>query len=509
VNTITTETTQPKQTGVGKIRHRLLTLPPAAATISLIAYAILNIVFIYLMSYNPILGIAGAIVLNLTVLLFLRSRYAFPIYILVAGPSLALKAFGSSGTLSRLFIGDLIFAFVVGVWILQIILPARKSGKKLLDTSLLLPLVCLILIGIISIIYSHLYPDPNVVYQFPHSTTSIYVTNAAEITLLLGLPMFLILVPALMRSLRDVKWAIGAYTAIGYVYALLTILAGPLGLGSHEVILGNVRPKVLGEDSSTLGTLILVFTCVSLAQALYAKKTNARVFWWVTTAIFSLAVIMSFGREAWVGLFLVTVVMLFLRTKSWAVLLMFFIPLLLLFDPSVTNFFNPQVVYGSDRFTIWQDAINIWQQHGLYFGVGAGNYQFFDRVYGLDKVGVAHNQYVEVLAEMGLQGLICFLWLLAAMGWRAYKGFTTATTALGKAVALTYVGYFVSSLFSGFFTDIIIPSAALGGGTGPFIDSSYRWLLLGLLLSIPVWEKEAVRQEVQEEPTVEVEAVGV
>jgi O-antigen ligase len=188
--------------------------------------------------------------------------------------------------------------------------------------------------------------------------------------------------------------------------------------------------------------------------------------------------------------------MIGLRTKNWSILFVLLIPLALLFVPGVTDFFNSSKVYGADRFTIWQDAVNIWQSNPI-FGAGAGNYQFFDRIYGLDKVGVAHNQYLEVLAEMGIQGLVSLLWLLCAMSWVAWRSFTRARTALSKSIALAYIGCQLTLFISGFFTDLFMPSAAAGGGTSLFVESSYRWILLGIVLSIPNWEQEAERQEEQ------------
>src|SRR5437660_10582127 len=94
--------------------------------------------------------------------------------------------------------------------------------------------------------------------------------------------------------------------------------------------------------------------------------------------------------------------------------------LLLLFAPGFLDFFNPTQVYGIDRINIWQDAIAIWQR-SPYMGVGAGNYQFFDLTYGTDIVGVAHNEFLSVLAEMGLQGLSCLLLIIIMIGHLTYK----------------------------------------------------------------------------------------
>src|SRR5207248_1128729 len=172
--------------------------------------------------------------------------------------------------------------------------------------------------------------------------------------------------------------------------------------------------------------------------------------------------------------FLAVCVILGLRFKSpFAFLLPFILlPLLLLFAPGIMDFFDPTKVYGIDRINIWQDAIAIWQR-SPYMGVGAGNYQFFDLAYGTDIAGVAHNQFLAVLAEMGVQGLICLLLTIMMMGYISYKRFNTAISLTGKAIALAFLGYYAALLFATFFTGPFIPTTAAAGGTWPFIETSY------------------------------------
>ncbi|MHB8596662.1 MAG: O-antigen ligase family protein [Ktedonobacteraceae bacterium] len=488
-----------KQNKISFLPSGSFALPPAAITTMVIVYLALSIALAVIMPVNPVLGIVGAVAINLVMLFFLRSGLALPLYIILAGPSLGL-ALSHSGLLSRLFIGDLIFGLVFIVWVLQMVLPLRKSGQRFLDPMIMAPIGCLILVGLISIIYSRLAPDPKVIYTYPHSTVSISIVNLVELALLIGLPMILIIIPSMVTRLRDARWAIIAFAIVGWAYAIATNFAGPLGLLGHAALLGNRRPVIFGTTSSTLGTLSVIFAAVAFGQTLYAPKMKYRVIWGLSTLLFGVAVILSFGREAWVGLFLIVMVMGSFRVQNWSAIIIFILvtPLVLLLIiillPGVTDFFNPAKVYGSDRFTIWQDAITIWQ-HSPIFGVGAGNYQFFDRTYGTDKVGIAHNQYLEILAEMGLQGLVCYIWLYVVIGVRSLKAFFSAKTRLAKSIALTQIGVFVTILFGGFFEDTFLPSAAAAGGLGPFVQSSYRWILLGLVLSIPNWTKEAEQAE--------------
>lgn len=453
-----------------------------------IGYLSLNAGLAFLIGTSPLLGIIGTMMINLVILLFLVPSWAIPFYILVAAPSIVIPL--GTGILSRFFVGNLVLALLVVVGFAHTITTRRKAAQPLLPASLLLPLIAVALVGLSSIIYARTHPDPGVVYSFPHASVPLTLVNITEMLLLLGLPAVLVSIPGLIQTIRGVKWIIWAFVGLGMLYAFGTIFAGPLGLYSDEVILGNRRPQVFGATSSILGMLLVFFACIGLSQALYARARAASLCWWLFTITSSIAVIMSFGRQSWIALVLSGLVIIGLRTRNLLVLLLVPGFLLLLLIPGVSEFFNPQEVYGIDRLIMWQDALAIWQRH-LYFGVGAGNYQFFDIAYGIDVGGVAHNQFLEVLAEMGIQGLLCLLWSLAATGRFALQRFNAATTALGKAIALAYLGYYTAYVFGGFFGDFFLPSVAGAGGTMALAWVSYHWLLLGLVLTIPRWEQPA------------------
>jgi len=445
-----------------------------------------------LIALNPMTGMIAMAAIILIVLFFTRSEFALPLYILIACPTLVLSA-SSSGILSRLYIGDLLFVLIIGIWLLREMSPKRIVGVERREKRILVPLISLALIGFLSIIASYLFPDRHVTYAFAHSDVPLLVVNGVEMFLLISLPLFIVIVPAMVRTLRDAHWMIGAYLVVGSPYALGTIFAGPLHLYSQQVILGAQRPEVFGTSSSKLGILNVLFACLALAQMLYARKESTRLGFGLLTCIYAGGVVMSFGRESWIGFLLAVWVILWFRFKSpFALLLpLMILPFLLLLFPGITDFFNPTKVYGADRINIWQDAIAIWQ-HSPYLGVGAGNFQFFDIAYGTEVAGVAHNQFLEVLAEMGVQGLVCLLLAIIMIGRVALERFNTAVSDTGKALSLAYLGYFAALLFATFFTDSFVASTAAAGGTGPFIGGSYLWIFLGLVLSIPNWDREAV-----------------
>ena len=477
-------------------------LPPTAVVIIFPGYVLLNLGCVLLMANSSIIGIVGLVMVNLIAFLLLRPRWVVPLYILIAGPSVVIPL-GTSGILSRLFVGNLMFALLIAIGLLYRRAPQGKSGQSspvgagLVPVSLMVPLIAQVLVGLASIIYSRLQPDPRVVYSFPHASVPLTLVNTIEMVILLGLPLVLMSVSGFMRTMRDVQWIVRAFIGTGMLYALGTIFAGPLRLYSQLVILGVRRPEVFGLATYALGMLLVCFTCIALGQALYAHTPVASVCWWLCTIIFSVAVILSFSRESWLALCISVLGMIGFRTKSLLVLCIMKMLLISLFVPGVADFFNPEKVYGLDRLIIWQDAIAIWQGHP-YFGVGAGNFQFFDIAYGTEVVGIAHNQYLEVLAEMGVQGLLCLLWSLGVLGRFMLQRFSAATTLQGKAIALAYIGYYMACILGGFFSTPFLPSAAGGGGTLLLLEASYHWLLIGLVLTIPLWEKSASVQDANE-----------
>jgi O-antigen ligase len=458
---------------------------------TLIICLVLSLGLIFLIGINPIMGLIGVAAIALTMLFFLRTELALPLYILVGTPTMVLSV-SNAGIMSRLYIGNLLFAMIAGVWLLRNAVAKSKTRLTRSEISIVLPSIGLAVIGFMSIIASHLFPDPHVTYAFVHSDVPLVLVSTVEMFLLISLPLCIVIVPAVVCTLRDARRLVGAYLVVGLPYALGTIFAGPLHLYSQQALLGIQRPEVFGASSSGLGKTNLLFTCMALGHTLYARKESTRLGFGLLTCIYAAGVIMSFGRESWIGLLLAVWIILWFRYKNPLILLLPFVILLFLFlfFPGLFDFFDPSKVYGVDRLTMWQDAIAIWLRHP-YLGIGAGNYQFFDLAYGLNVGGVAHNQFLEVLAEMGVQGLVCLLVMIIMIGRIVYKCFRTAKSDTGKAIALGYLGLFAALLFATFFTSSFLPSTASGGGTAAFIGSSYPWLFLGLVLSIPKWDHEA------------------
>ena len=96
------------------------------------------------------------------------------------------------------------------------------------------------------------------------------------------------------------------------------------------------------------------------------------------------------------------------------------------------------------RLAMWRSALPMLAAHPL-FGTGIGQFRYQAGAFVPDEAAraligsshfAAHNQFLEVAAELGVIGGVLFIGMFAAILWRAWKAFRTGRDpALGGAIA--------------------------------------------------------------------------
>lgn len=169
------------------------------------------------------------------------------------------------------------------------------------------------------------------------------------------------------------------------------------------------------------------------------RSLVAATFYAACSLLLFAALIASWGRGAWLGFGAAAAVMAFFapvqRWQSFALLAVGIVIVLLvwlggLVPASIegrianaltefTGFRDVRGVYVNDdnyaiieRLAHWQAALNMADAHPVV-GVGAGNYDAAYATYSLPSwpraLGHAHNEYLNILAETGLVGLIPYV----------------------------------------------------------------------------------------------------
>ena len=395
-----------------------------------------------------------------------------------------------SGALSRLYPGDLAIGIFLVAWLVG---RTSWSLKRLFQPDLInRPLLGMAVVTPLSMLWSRLLPDPSVTYSFPHADVSWTTAQVSQLALLAATICMAFAVAATIKNWKNVETIVitmGIVVALG---TLVTTAAVVFGFGGTYTILGATRgywEQPWDSSMEPLSSLLLPFLYSGVLFGRHSLSRYRSVC--VLFVLCLVGVVLTFSRESWLLAFLglVFVSALWLRRHVTSVLPLIIIAVLLftvLVSGAVglvSRFYNPDEVYGLERIYFYVTALQLFATHPL-LGVGAGNYQFFDRTYAeVSAGGVAHNQFLSVAAETGVPGLLMFLWLVVALlrfllKFKVRVGHRSAlphwVTAAGWAFVLVWIA-------ECFFREAFLVTAAAGGGTKAITSTIFPWILLGIL----------------------------
>jgi len=151
-----------------------------------------------------------------------------------------------------------------------------------------------------------------------------------------------------------------------------------------------------------------------------------------------------------------------------------------------------QVITGGEDFSIltrsaaWMIILEIAKINPI-LGLGMSNYSWYTPLFPiLGYRGIhfnSHNNYIDILAQMGLIGLGIFLWLafeIGRLGWELLK---LVPAGFPRAYVIGVLGGLVGMLVSGMLGDWFLPFVYNVGLHG-MRSSLIGWLFLGGLVAL-------------------------
>ncbi len=233
----------------------------------------------------------------------------------------------------------------------------------------------------------------------------------------------------------------GTFSSYEKMEKLLTFMVLAVGLtavyGIIQRILGveadasltdlELNADMPGRVFSTLGNpnnfaeFLMLFTPFAFAWTLNSEKSGRRIFGLLVAALAVVALLLTYSRSGWLAFLVAAIV--FVALYDWKLLPVVFligvlcIPLL---PESILNRIltigNLQDSSSSYRVDIWTGSLAMLRD-GYWIagtGLGAGAFTSIYPAYAIGESRVAphtHMQFMEMLAEMGILGLLAILWL--------------------------------------------------------------------------------------------------
>ena len=404
-------------------------------------------------------GIAGLVLLRVPMLVI------FP---LVIGSMFVGFEIGT-GTQSAINVTIMIAVGMDGLLFLEMLVVKRRF--YFYPSRVNPPLVGLCTIALVSFVAG----------QLPWFAFARPVSLAAQIA---GVSLFLLSAGAFLWSsqaiseIKWLRWLVWLYLGSGAFYVLMNFL--PFGFISKLY------------DPSTTGSLFWVWM-VALAGSQAFFNNKLAIKWrYLLGILTALALIRGWINRDWVSGWLPAAIafwaILLFRNWRWGLVIG-------LVTGLVVAVFKPELIQQMitiDQYSIftrqeaWRIVLNDIVKVSPIIGLGPANYYNYTSLFPILGYSIrfnSHNQYVDLIAQVGLVGIFIFTWLVAEIGWLGWRLKDRTKSGFETAYVIGALSGLVGTLAAGMFGDWIIPFVYNIGLAG-FRTSVFGWVFLGGLVAI-------------------------
>jgi len=402
--------------------------------------------------------------LGAVVIAFLRwPGLGFPLLVLSA---MIVPLSISTGTQSGINISILLTALLIGVWIFDKI--ALQRSLRMLQEPFIPPLLAMIIVSIIS---------------FGFGQFNWFPINPAPLTTQLGGLALFILTPGIilmtahrLRDVRYLEWATWLFLGLGGIF-ILTLL-----VPSFERIGRQVFQRAV-IDSLFWAWL----AAIAFSQSLLNTKLQLRYRLAIALIGIGSFYFLIFYRQAWTsGWFPAAVAVLTIvgvKKPKLAVIGGMVLGIVFLLQGGIFGavFLTGDNVYSiSSRLEAWRVMFEIILINPL-LGLGPANYYSYTPLFSIMGYNVnfnSHNNYIDIIAQIGIVGLAFFIWFAWEFGRTIWRKRNAVPEGYPRAYMYGALGGLAAVLVSGMLGDWFLPFVYNIGLEG-FRASSLAWMFLG------------------------------
>jgi hypothetical protein len=285
----------------------------------------------------------------------------------------------------------------------------------------------------------------------------------------------MIMTANVLRELRWLKVIVWTFIGLGSIYVL--------GRALHIWYVDSLYQH--GVYANSMFWMWLV--ALPLSQAIFNDhlklRTRILLYGIVAITFYVSLVQQNDWKSGWVPSAVAAAALIGLRFRK---LTLFSIPFIM-----VVAVYLAQDLISTDQYS-WGTRVDAWlvvldiSRVSPIIGLGFSNYYWYAKVFSIRGYSIkfnSHSQFVDIIAQTGLLGLLCFIWILFEVGRLAWKLANRLQDGFAKGYAYGVFAGVLGSLMAAFLVDWLLPFAYNIGLDG-VRASILPWIFFGGLISI-------------------------
>jgi len=296
-----------------------------------------------------------------------------------------------------------------------------------------------------------------------------------------GFAIYFFLVLAMIMTanvLREIRWLkiiVWTFIGLGSIYAL----GRTLQLWVVDSIFQH------GVYANSMFWLWLI--ALPLSQAIFNKNLNLRtriLLYGIVAMTFYVSLVQQNDwKSGWVPSAVAAVALVGLRFRKVT-------PFAIPFAVIVAAYLAQDLI-ATDEYS-WGTRLDAWlvvldiSRVSPIIGLGFSNYYWYAKVFSIRGYSIkfnSHSQFVDIIAQTGILGLFCFLWILFEIGRLSWKLMNKLPDGFAKGYSYGVFAGVLGSLMAAFLVDWLLPFAYNIGLDG-VRASILPWIFFGGLISL-------------------------
>jgi len=370
-----------------------------------------------------------------------------------------------TGTQSRIVASLFMTIVFTALWLIKMLVVDKKLQLK--PSWANIPLLSFILVTFISYVWSNAFRDPLVMVW-----SSWPFVQIGALAVMVLLPGAFFLASNCLTDLKWIKWLTAIIIAVG----ILEIVGNYLHLPLDFL---QVRPL-----------FPTWFICLAYSQVLFNRRIPAVLRLLLLVAVGAWLHRVFFAQLQWLSAWLPTMLavgVISFRRSRWLLVVLLVVALVYVganLDYLQAAYARESAESGVTRLDAYVHNWRVTGKHFL-FGVGPAGYAAYYMSYFPGEAMATHSNYLDVLSQTGIVGLLAllgFFLALALIAWNLLgrtKGRFDFPQAFGVGASAGLLGVIVAMGLGDWLLPFVYTQTIAG-----FDYAVYSWVLLGTMVSI-------------------------